>query len=217
MRYEERIGMDVRKECLLLALLLVALPSCGPKKKAASPKKSKKDQKKSQKVAQADRLTPEALCDDLARFFDDDGDGGDAIAWVDEDTLDTDVAEESLKTVYNDFNHYGVSKDQKSTVAQNAETVKKVMAAADACGDPLTVVVEGHADTIGNPRYNKALSERRALSVAKKLEEAGVAPERLTVVGRGCETPATMDGQEVTGSAEEQWANRRVELHLVRA
>jgi len=46
--------------------------------------------------------------------------------------------------------------------------------------------IEGHTDTVGSPSYNKALSGRRAASVADYLEKNfAVAPQRLQPVGYG--------------------------------
>lgn len=51
-------------------------------------------------------------------------------------------------------------------------------------------VIEGHTDSRGNSSYNQKLSERRAHSVAEYLITVrGVAPERLTWVGRGKTQP----------------------------
>jgi len=48
--------------------------------------------------------------------------------------------------------------------------------------------IEGHTDTVGSPSYNKALSQRRAASVADYLEKNfGVVPARLEAVGLGQE------------------------------
>lgn len=51
-------------------------------------------------------------------------------------------------------------------------------------------VIEGHTDSRGNSSYNQKLSERRAQSVAEYLVTVrGVAPDRLTWVGRGKTQP----------------------------
>ncbi|QCG93217.1 OmpA family protein (plasmid) [Azospirillum sp. TSA2s] len=51
-------------------------------------------------------------------------------------------------------------------------------------------VIEGHTDSRGNSSYNQKLSERRAQSVAEYLITVrGVAPDRLTWVGRGKTQP----------------------------
>lgn len=54
-------------------------------------------------------------------------------------------------------------------------------------------VIEGHTDSRGNSSYNQKLSERRAHSVVEYLVTVrGVAPERLTWVGRGKTQPLNL-------------------------
>jgi len=59
--------------------------------------------------------------------------------------------------------------------------------------------VEGHADAIGNSRYNLGLSETRANAVVTGLAARGVASERL----------------EAIGSGESGTANRQVDFHVL--
>jgi OmpA-OmpF porin, OOP family len=68
--------------------------------------------------------------------------------------------------------------------------------------------IEGHTDTVGSPGYNKALSQRRAESVAAYLESNfGVAASRLQAVGYG------MDGLAVpTPPQTPNPQNRRVKV-----
>lgn len=75
----------------------------------------------------------------------------------------------------------------------------------------LGLLVEGHADHRGTDEHNDALALRRARSVAEAIVGAGVAPERLQVIGHGSRRPLrTGDSQ----TALQQ--NRRVELVLLR-
>ena len=73
-----------------------------------------------------------------------------------------------------------------------------------------SVVVEGHADGLGAPAYNKRLSWWRALVVRRYLAGAGVATA-LDVVAYGQDKPVapndTPDGRK---------KNRRVELHIAK-
>lgn len=70
-----------------------------------------------------------------------------------------------------------------------------------------TVIVEGHTDTVGDSRTNQRLSQARAQSVVKALEEVGIAPARLSAVGYGVSRPVASNDTEV-GRAR----NRRIEL-----
>ena len=72
------------------------------------------------------------------------------------------------------------------------------------------IEVAGHTDSTGSATYNKALSERRAQSVAAYLTSRGVKQQRLITVGAGEDHPvasnATPEGRQL---------NRRVELTIV--
>jgi outer membrane protein OmpA-like peptidoglycan-associated protein len=47
------------------------------------------------------------------------------------------------------------------------------------------------------------------------LSKEGVPAANMKIVGRGNEVSAVINGKAVTGSREEQWQNRRDELHIV--
>ncbi len=72
-----------------------------------------------------------------------------------------------------------------------------------------TVLVVGHADATGKDDYNLKLSERRANAVSSYLEQHGVAPARLSALGRG-ESQPIADNESEEGRAK----NRRVEIRL---
>ena len=77
--------------------------------------------------------------------------------------------------------------------------------------DELTkVLVEGHTDNVGDAKYNKGLSNRRAASVVKWLVEHGVDRNRLDSAGIGLERPI-----DSNSTAAGRQRNRRVEFHIV--
>ena len=76
--------------------------------------------------------------------------------------------------------------------------------------DKTIVEVAGHTDSTGSDQYNQALSERRASSVARYLQNQGINPQRMITIGLGESMPVADNG-----SAEGRQANRRVELTLV--
>jgi OmpA-OmpF porin, OOP family len=77
--------------------------------------------------------------------------------------------------------------------------------------DELTkVLVEGHTDNVGDPAYNKRLSDRRAKSVVSWLVSHGVPKERLDSAGLGLERPI-----DSNSTAAGRQRNRRVEFHIV--
>lgn len=69
--------------------------------------------------------------------------------------------------------------------------------------------IDGHTDSTGSAQYNQALSERRAVSVARYLSSRNVDSRRLLVVGFG-ETRPVAPNETEQGKA----ANRRVEVRI---
>ncbi|OBS95501.1 hypothetical protein A9261_15090 [Vibrio tasmaniensis] len=69
------------------------------------------------------------------------------------------------------------------------------------------IAVIGHTDSIGTEVYNQRLSEGRAFSVAEKLIEFGVEPERIEVEGMGELSPDSSN-ETAIGRAD----NRRAEI-----
>ena len=67
--------------------------------------------------------------------------------------------------------------------------------------------VQGHTDNTGNAASNQTLSEQRAKAIVAKMEEMGIASNRLTAVGKGQSVPIA-DNSTDEGRAK----NRRVEF-----
>jgi outer membrane protein OmpA-like peptidoglycan-associated protein len=75
---------------------------------------------------------------------------------------------------------------------------------------PSTVEIAGHTDNIGSDQLNQALSERRAQSVKRYLEQHFALPdERLVAKGYGEDQPRASNETE---SGRRQ--NRRIEVAL---
>jgi len=73
------------------------------------------------------------------------------------------------------------------------------------------LIIEGHCDDRGSVEYNRALGERRAISIRDGLAKLGVADDRMQTISYGEEKLA------VQGSDESAWAkNRRGELILAK-
>lgn len=216
---------------ILLALVVIGLPGC---------KKSKKAEDNYKKVAQntdafstvniplADSQAQTESSEELKSFFDQDinefvaaaqeedatkvaqqGDvQGDDYAWVEA------AQQESFKKVYFDFDQHDIRPDQQACVDYDIEQVKKIIQSGQA-GDNPTVVIAGHAcHSAGSAVYNLALSEERAKKVVDHFKAQGI-NVKVVAVGRGKEVPAVINGKTVTGSREEQWLNRRVEISVV--
>lgn len=100
-------------------------------------------------------------------------------------------------------------RDKSAVTPAAAAVIKDLAAIAAACpADKLEV--GGHTDNIGSESYNQALSERRAVAVAKALGEAGVDQGRLSAVGYGETVPIGDNGTDA-GRA----LNRRIEIKIV--
>ena len=99
--------------------------------------------------------------------------------------------------------------DQSSI--DSAETSKLDQVAAYIMSNPGTgVVIEGNCDDKGSDEYNRALSERRALSVRSYLSSLGVGDERMQTVSFGEDKPAVPNAK----SEAEHSKNRRAEFQF---
>lgn len=101
--------------------------------------------------------------------------------------------------------------DFDSSTVKPGERAKVQAVAARLRGEGTTKVrVEGHCDERGTAEYNRALGERRALSVREVLIAEGVSPDRIATLSFGEDKPS------VLGSDESAWAkNRRAEFVLL--
>jgi outer membrane protein OmpA-like peptidoglycan-associated protein len=106
----------------------------------------------------------------------------------------------NLPDVLFDFN--------KDTLAPRARsTIRKISDKIMAIGPDRHIWVEGHTDSIGTMSYNQGLSERRARTVARALEDDGVSRSRITTRGFGESDPIASNK-----TAEGRARNRRVEV-----
>ena len=71
----------------------------------------------------------------------------------------------------------------------------------------VNVRIEGHTDSTGSPDFNQVLSQNRAGAAATALQMRGVAPNRITAVGKGQGLPVASN---TTSAGRQQ--NRRVEI-----
>jgi peptidoglycan-associated lipoprotein len=102
----------------------------------------------------------------------------------------------TLEPVFFDFNESALTVEATSSLARDADCLKKVARGA-------TLV--GHTDPRGTSEYNLALSERRAQSVRDHLGRLGVDGNKLSVLPRGA--------LDAKGTNEPGWAqDRRVDF-----
>jgi len=97
----------------------------------------------------------------------------------------------------------------KDTLKREAQDELNSIAAILKANARTTVDVYGHTDTGGDEKKNLALTQQRALAVARHLASQGVDARRLSVTGFGSSRPA---GSNET--AEERAANRRIEIQI---
>lgn len=95
----------------------------------------------------------------------------------------------------------------KSTIKSEAKITLAKLAGVMLVFSKTTMQVEGYTDNVGSDATNMALSTARAKAVTDFLQSQGIAPTRLTSVGKGPADPvATND------TAEGRSQNRRVEV-----
>lgn len=121
---------------------------------------------------------------------------------TDRDDRDESPRRDTAAGEFRDEVHFGTN---QSGLGPRGQRAMRSTAAWLRENDDVTIVVEGHTNTPGNPNYNMQLSRQRAASVRDFLVQQGVDSDRIEVRARGEEDPAYGDG--VDGR------NRRVEIH----
>lgn len=118
----------------------------------------------------------------------------------------TRTSEDELKvTVRNevlfDFNSAGLRSGSRESLREMAGVFEKYAGTR--------ISIQGHTDSVGSATYNERLSERRAGSVERYLEDIGVSSSRVEAIGYGESQPRASNS-----SASGRQRNRRVEIHI---
>jgi outer membrane protein OmpA-like peptidoglycan-associated protein len=212
--------MKMKKSGFFLLVLLISAPGCGGKKQKVE------DKPKNSEVFTEVNIP--VAGDDVKSFFDEDieefvlidnaGTDVQKVAAKDEQPLDDfswveEAADNEFKTVYFGFDRHDVAQDQQDAIQKDIELAQKMLAK----GENPTIVIEGHScHSAGSRTYNLALSEKRAKAIADRFVAAGVPRENVKIVARGSDVPAhDKNGKVVTGDREQQWPNRRSEIHVI--
>ena len=95
----------------------------------------------------------------------------------------------------------------KATLTDRARAIVKEAADASTRVQYTRIEVNGYTDTSGTPRYNQALSVRRAHAVEAELVRDGVPQSAITIQGYG-DTHLLVS----TGPNVREPQNRRVEI-----
>jgi outer membrane protein OmpA-like peptidoglycan-associated protein len=101
-----------------------------------------------------------------------------------------------------DVDSYALKASTKANLDKMAETMKEY--------DKTEIIVMGHTDATGSDEHNQKLSENRAASVSRFLQQNGVTAKRVTTKGFGEQKPVASNNSV---SGREQ--NRRVEIAIV--
>lgn len=99
------------------------------------------------------------------------------------------------------FDKYKITDEMTSSLEQAAAILGE--------NPNVGIIVTGHTDSTGPEAYNKALSERRAKSVATWLKDNGIKAERITSKGLG-----ELDPKYDNNTREGRKLNRRVEIDI---
>jgi outer membrane protein OmpA-like peptidoglycan-associated protein len=101
-----------------------------------------------------------------------------------------------------DVDSYALKASTRANLDKMAETMKQY--------DKTEIIVMGHTDATGSDDYNQKLSENRASSVSRFLQQNGITAKRLTTKGFGEQKPVASNN---SASGREQ--NRRVEIAII--
>ena len=101
-----------------------------------------------------------------------------------------------------DVDSYALKASTKANLDKMAETMKEY--------DKTEIIVMGHTDATGSDEHNQKLSENRAASVSRFLQQNGITAKRVTTKGFGEQKPVSSNNSV---SGREQ--NRRVEIAIV--
>ncbi|MGD8922055.1 MAG: peptidoglycan-associated lipoprotein Pal, partial [Candidatus Zixiibacteriota bacterium] len=113
-----------------------------------------------------------------------------------------DEIQQSLRTIYFDFDKFNLRPDAKADLDKNYEILQEY--------PNVMVQIQGHCDERGTVEYNLALGEKRASAAKDYLVGMGINPDRLSTISYGEERPAN------PGHNEAAWAqNRRDEFKIV--
>lgn len=109
----------------------------------------------------------------------------------------------AAQTVYFDFDKSVIKASEVSKLEEVATKMKNNFK-----GKALRI--EGHADERGTEEYNRALGDRRALSIREKLVQLGLDPEMLPTISFGEDKPSDPGHNDAAFTK-----NRRGELILL--
>ena len=84
--------------------------------------------------------------------------------------------------IYFDFDKDAIKDEEMEKIQQVASYIAEF--------PELGIIVEGHTDDVGTNEYNRALGERRAISIMNAFGNFGVGAERIRTISYGEDMPA---------------------------
>lgn len=112
------------------------------------------------------------------------------------------LKESQLVTLYFDLDKHSLRTDARTALDENYKLMTEF--------PDVMIKIEGHCDERGTIEYNLSLGEKRANAAMDYLASLGVAPERMSIISYGKESPVD------TGSNEKAWSkNRRCEFRIM--
>jgi outer membrane protein OmpA-like peptidoglycan-associated protein len=108
---------------------------------------------------------------------------------------------EVMQIIYFDFDNSKLSAVSKNTLSNFLDKNKKKLS---------RYIIFGHTDTKGSSKYNMDLSIKRAESVKQALLNHGIAPDDISILGKG-ENELAIDTPDNTKHP----ANRRAEVKIL--
>ena len=108
---------------------------------------------------------------------------------------------EVMQIIYFDFDNSKLSQVSKNTLFNFLDKNKKKLS---------RYIIFGHTDTKGSSKYNMKLSIKRAESVKEVLLDQGIAPDDISILGKG-ENELAIDTPDNTKHP----ANRRAEVKIL--
>lgn len=116
----------------------------------------------------------------------------------------TENPDEQISTsyvIFFDINSTAITKDGESVIGDVYNELSD--------DTEYNIRLDGHADRSGKDKYNKVLSERRAIAVRERLKKKGLTKGNFTITAHGETIPLI----ETPDGAKEK-ANRRVEIFI---
>lgn len=104
--------------------------------------------------------------------------------------------------VYFDFNSYEINEESSRVIAQAIQSIRSMQ-------DDYIVFLEGHTDRVGNSKYNKSLSQKRALTVKNKMIVNGILKDAIRIKSMGEDNPKI-----ITEDGTKESNNRRVIIRI---